>query len=44
MLEVSPGQKENDRTQIINYQNFMDKKVVTKGAYTLLMKMKNVAE
>ncbi len=44
MLEIQPGQKEAGRTQIINFQIFTGKKVVTKGAYTLLMKMKNVAE
>ena len=44
MLEIQPGQKEAGRTQIINFQIFTGKKIVTKGAYTLLMKMKNVAE
>ncbi len=44
MLEIQPGQKENGKVQIINYQILMNKKIVTKGAYTLLMKMKNVAE
>ena len=44
MLEIQPGQQEAGRTQIINFQIFTGKKVVTKGAYTLLMKMKNVAE
>jgi cobalt-zinc-cadmium efflux system membrane fusion protein len=42
--EIQPGQKENGKVQIINYQILMNKKIVTKGAYTLLMKMKNVAE
>lgn len=44
MVEIQPGQKENGKVQIINYQILMNKKIVTKGAYTLLMKMKNVAE
>jgi cobalt-zinc-cadmium efflux system membrane fusion protein len=44
MLEIQPGQKESGKTQIINFQIFTGKKIVTKGAYTLLMKMKNVAE
>jgi cobalt-zinc-cadmium efflux system membrane fusion protein len=41
---LQPGQKESGKTQIINNQIFTGKKIVTKGAYTLLMKMKNVAE
>mgnify|MGYP001233304788 CR=1 FL=1 len=44
LVEIQPGQKENGKVQIINYQILMNKKIVTKGAYTLLMKMKNVAE
>lgn len=44
LVEIQPGQKENGKVQIINYQALMNKKIVTKGAYTLLMKMKNVAE
>jgi len=44
MLGVTSGQKENGSVQIINYQIFMGQKIVTKSAYTLLMKMKNVAE
>ena len=44
LVEIQPGQKENGKVQIINYQILINKKIVTKGAYTLLMKMKNVAE
>ncbi|MBK7808623.1 MAG: efflux RND transporter periplasmic adaptor subunit [Saprospiraceae bacterium] len=44
LVEIQPGQKENGKVQIINYQILMNKKIVAKGAYTLLMKMKNVAE
>ena len=44
MVEVTTGLKENEKVQIINYQIFMNKKIVIDGAYTLLMKMKNVAE
>jgi cobalt-zinc-cadmium efflux system membrane fusion protein len=44
MAEVQTGQKNNGLTQIVNFDGFMDKEIVVKGAYTLLMKMKNVAE
>lgn len=44
MVEISTGQKENNKIQILNDQNIKDQKVVIKGAYTLLMKMKNVEE
>ena len=44
MVEISTGQKENNNIQILNDQNIKDQKVVIKGAYTLLMKMKNVEE
>jgi cobalt-zinc-cadmium efflux system membrane fusion protein len=44
MVEVTTGLKENEKVQIINYQILMNKKIVIDGAYTLLMKMKNVAE
>ncbi len=44
MIEVTPGLKENGKIQIINFNVIKDKQVVVKGAYTLLMKMKNVAE
>lgn len=44
MQEVEAGVKEKNMVQIINYQQFMDKQIVTKGAYTLLMKGKNVEE
>lgn len=44
MIEVTPGLKENGKIQIINFNVIKDKQVVVKGAYTLLMKMKNIAE
>lgn len=44
MVEVALGQKENGRSQIMNFESIVNKKVVAKGAYTLLMKMKNVEE
>lgn len=44
MVEIKSGQRENGMTQVINFQNFSDRKVVSKGAYTLLMKMKNVSD
>jgi cobalt-zinc-cadmium efflux system membrane fusion protein len=44
MIKVSTGQKENKHIQILNEQDIKDQKVVIKGAYTLLMKMKNVEE
>lgn len=44
MVEIALGHKEGGKVQIINNQIFIDKKIVVKGAYTLLMKMKNVAE
>jgi cobalt-zinc-cadmium efflux system membrane fusion protein len=44
MVEVKAGHKESGKTQVNNYQIFLNKKIVTQGAYTLLMKMKNVAE
>lgn len=44
MQAVELGNKEKNMIQIINYQQFMDKQIVTKGAYTLLMKGKNVEE
>lgn len=44
MQEIKPGQFENGRIQILNFPNIEEKKIVTQGAYTLLMKMKNVEE
>lgn len=44
MVEIQAGQKENGRTQIINFESIVNKNIVSKGAYTLLMKMKNVEE
>jgi membrane fusion protein, heavy metal efflux system len=44
MQEVELGAKEKNIIQVVNYQQFMNKKIVIKGAYTLLMKGKNVEE
>ncbi|MBC7642847.1 MAG: efflux RND transporter periplasmic adaptor subunit [Flavobacterium sp.] len=44
MVEVQIGEKENNFVQILNVDQLKDKKIVSKGAYTLLMKMKNTEE
>ena len=44
MKEIKAGLKEVGHTEIINYQGLEGLKVVTKGSYTLLMKMKNKEE
>ncbi|MFZ1751634.1 MAG: efflux RND transporter periplasmic adaptor subunit [Saprospiraceae bacterium] len=44
MIEIVPGSKENGYVQITNLQDVKGKNIVTRGAYTLLMKMKNVEE
>lgn len=44
MVEVTLGQKEGNRYEIQNFENFKSKNIVTKGAYTLLMKSKNTSD
>ncbi|WP_188617616.1 efflux RND transporter periplasmic adaptor subunit [Cloacibacterium rupense] len=45
MVEVKIGNSENNRTEVFNLNpNLNDKKFVTKGAYHLLMGLKNVEE
>ncbi|MBC7642928.1 MAG: efflux transporter periplasmic adaptor subunit, partial [Flavobacterium sp.] len=44
MVEVQIGEKQNNFVQILNADQLKDKKIVSKGAYTLLMKMKNTEE
>lgn len=44
MQEVSLGKKENNFIEVLNAADFRDKKIVSKGAYTLLMTLKNVEE
>lgn len=45
MIEIKIGNSENGRTEIFNIdQNLKNKKIVTKGAYALLMGLKNVEE
>lgn len=44
MTEITVGTKENGYLEILNPEKFKNKKIVTNGAYTLLMKMKNKEE
>jgi cobalt-zinc-cadmium efflux system membrane fusion protein len=44
MLEVEVGTKENGWVEVLNSSNFDGKEIVSKGAYTLLMTLKNKAE
>lgn len=44
MVEVEIGTMENGFTEIKNASAIADKRIVTKGAYTLLMRLKNVEE
>lgn len=44
MENIETGNKVDNFTQIIDYKRYKDKKIVIEGAYTLLMKMKNIAE
>ncbi|MBF7093014.1 efflux RND transporter periplasmic adaptor subunit [Flavobacterium sp. ALJ2] len=44
MTEVTVGAKENGYLEILNPEKLKNKKLVTNGAYTLLMKMKNKEE
>lgn len=44
MLEIKTGNTENGFTEIIIDQNSIAKNFVTKGAYSLLMKMKNTPD
>ena len=41
---VNTAAKENGFVQIVNHADFTGKNIVTKNAYTLLMKLKNMAE
>ena len=41
LTEVKTGSKENGFVEISNGEQFLQKKIVIKGAYTLLMKLKN---
>lgn len=42
--EVSTGSVENGFTEILSPQHLQNQTIVTKGAYTLLMKMKNISD
>lgn len=44
MTAVQKGNTENGYVEILNMDALKNKDFVTKGAYTLLMKMKNNAE
>ncbi len=44
MVEVSTGIHENGYIEIANSDQYLSKNIVLSGAYTLLMKMKNIAE
>lgn len=44
MVPVITNESENGFIQILNFQDFKGKKIVTKNAYTLLMKLKNTSE
>jgi membrane fusion protein, heavy metal efflux system len=44
MTEVKTGNRESGFTEIVSGENLSDKNIVLKGAYTLLMKMKNTEE
>lgn len=44
MLPVETGAKENKFIEILNSEKFINREIVTKGAYTLLMALKNKAE
>jgi membrane fusion protein, heavy metal efflux system len=44
MVKVETGTKENGFIEVKNTDTFTDKQIVIKGAYTLLMKLKNKSE
>ena len=44
MMPVTLGISENSYVEILNFSDFKGKKIVTKNAYTLLMKLKNTSE
>ncbi|WP_045497976.1 efflux RND transporter periplasmic adaptor subunit [Chryseobacterium sp. StRB126] len=44
LTPVTLGETENGFVQILNAENFKNKKIVIKNAYTLLMKLKNTAD
>lgn len=44
LTPVTLGETENGFIQILNFNDFNNKKIVTKNAYTLLMKLKNTEE
>jgi len=44
MVKVETGTKENGFIEVKNGSQFLDKQIVIKGAYTLLMKLKNKSD
>ena len=44
MIEVKTGAKENGFVEIVNNEKLNNQPIVVKGAYSLLMKLKNSEE
>ena len=44
MVEVKVGAKENGKSEILNFEDLKGKSIVSSGAYSLLMKLKNAEE
>ena len=44
MASVKAGKNENGFTEIINAEKLLNRKIVSKGAYTILMQLKNKSE
>ncbi|MBN9294884.1 MAG: efflux RND transporter periplasmic adaptor subunit [Flavobacteriia bacterium] len=44
MTPITVGNSENGFIEVLNFSDFEGKKIVTKNAYTLLMKLKNTSE
>ena len=44
LMEVKPGDSENGFTEIVEGETLADKNIVIRGAYSLLMSLKNKAE
>jgi cobalt-zinc-cadmium efflux system membrane fusion protein len=44
MVEVKVGAKENGKSEILNFEDLKGKPIVSSGAYSLLMKLKNAEE
>lgn len=44
MIEIGTGSSADGMTEILESENLLEKKIVTKGAYALLMKLRNTAD